>query len=563
MSDSPARRKRVRTGCLTCRSRKVKCDEARPSCYNCTRVNRACLYQSPRLSHHCHAPTHREERSRDLPDLEANASHGHIQDAITSENTPSPGLVGEPIVADAWANPPPLNYNDLMDFNFITGEWGDLFPGIVDDLHQPASSPSPAVRSAPTSVSEDFILGHDSNFRYFLSHVEPPFITPWDSSSWALMKSFICQLATSCPAISASIGAIEALYESQQVGNGDTAAALSRYFGAKSSYLLLLNDQDSKIETILIATFLLCCFEIVAQYETVSNTLKQKDALVTRLEREHQPWSPISGRIICWLHLFHTKALHLGGRGVLSPRVLDLLQPPRTLLPLTLLRPNQPTAPEVFLQAVQQSLFSFYFELQRISAEVSALNRHHRPRGQSEDELKVDKLSRDIQKRLQFVWQGRPWLLDLPVEEISQAISHPHGLDNLVLLVRLCTVSYYTEIIYHARGHGKAPFGSTYIAEARSEVRTIVNLTRETCPAGSMLHPAFTWPLFMYSAESTEQEEVTWALESLSLVSNALWSSSSIKELTRDLSEEQLRKGQRVDSRYFFIEKFGTVPPFM
>src|ERR1700761_8128791 len=34
--------KRVRTGCLTCRERHLKCDEAQPICQNCRKSNRQC-----------------------------------------------------------------------------------------------------------------------------------------------------------------------------------------------------------------------------------------------------------------------------------------------------------------------------------------------------------------------------------------------------------------------------------------------------------------------------------------------------------------------------------------
>lgn len=34
--------KRVRTGCLTCRQRHLKCDEAKPICNNCRKSNRSC-----------------------------------------------------------------------------------------------------------------------------------------------------------------------------------------------------------------------------------------------------------------------------------------------------------------------------------------------------------------------------------------------------------------------------------------------------------------------------------------------------------------------------------------
>ncbi|KAJ5101873.1 hypothetical protein NUU61_004095, partial [Penicillium alfredii] len=38
---------RRRTGCLTCRARKVRCDESKPSCSNCDRLRLRCVYKPP------------------------------------------------------------------------------------------------------------------------------------------------------------------------------------------------------------------------------------------------------------------------------------------------------------------------------------------------------------------------------------------------------------------------------------------------------------------------------------------------------------------------------------
>lgn len=39
--------KRTRSGCFTCRARRVKCDESRPVCERCRKGGRGCLYPSP------------------------------------------------------------------------------------------------------------------------------------------------------------------------------------------------------------------------------------------------------------------------------------------------------------------------------------------------------------------------------------------------------------------------------------------------------------------------------------------------------------------------------------
>jgi hypothetical protein len=45
----PERKRRVKTGCLTCRQRRVKCDERRPSCQRCEAANISCDgYERPR-----------------------------------------------------------------------------------------------------------------------------------------------------------------------------------------------------------------------------------------------------------------------------------------------------------------------------------------------------------------------------------------------------------------------------------------------------------------------------------------------------------------------------------
>src|SRR5579859_5106135 len=41
---------RTRTGCQTCRDRKVKCGEEKPECINCQRTNHVSLCDVPRLT---------------------------------------------------------------------------------------------------------------------------------------------------------------------------------------------------------------------------------------------------------------------------------------------------------------------------------------------------------------------------------------------------------------------------------------------------------------------------------------------------------------------------------
>ncbi|KAF2815883.1 uncharacterized protein BDZ99DRAFT_406272, partial [Mytilinidion resinicola] len=45
---------RSRTGCMTCRQRKLKCDETKPSCGQCMKASRECVPSSGLIFRHQH-----------------------------------------------------------------------------------------------------------------------------------------------------------------------------------------------------------------------------------------------------------------------------------------------------------------------------------------------------------------------------------------------------------------------------------------------------------------------------------------------------------------------------
>lgn len=101
---------RRRTGCLTCRARKVRCDETKPTCANCTRLRLQCTYKStiqaiiPRQRHNSQssgtvasttsAPTSTASTtSSDRPDV--NFFHTVLcNDRLSASNSGSPQQAG-------------------------------------------------------------------------------------------------------------------------------------------------------------------------------------------------------------------------------------------------------------------------------------------------------------------------------------------------------------------------------------------------------------------------------------------------------------------------------------
>ncbi|KAF4335664.1 sterol uptake control 2 [Fusarium beomiforme] len=545
----PSRKTRARTGCMTCRMRKVKCDESKPFCDNCRRVNKACVYQQPQYINY---PEKRQPENRG--------------DETNWRALNDPGSVVNPTTEDRGSNisstpqaPGPLTEGDIGYPDFSWGEWGDPFPSAAfgQDIQDLLLQTSPGQRSLPSDIFPD----PSSTYSFFLSTVNPPFITPWDLMNWNIAKDYLCHLATTTPAISAAIQAVETLYQSL-LDDGDISPGLSRYFAAKTLYISLQSDFTCDLELVLITGFLLACFEVVVQQETVPSLLKQEGMLIKRLEEcaEPQTWSPLARRIISWLYLFHTKAMHLGGLGILSPKVINLLRKSHHISSLTCLRVGHAAANEAVNDAIQQSLFHFYFELQDISLQVSCLNRHHRSRGTLKDETDVDTISKTLEKQLQCLWEGRPLFIDAVENEgISAAPQEPTRLSELNLVACLCRICYHAEIIYHARAYGRAQPLSPSIVNARAAIRQGI----EQVSCMQTLHPAFIWPLFLYAVETMDDDDLEWVLATLQGISDPWWNSQMITDLASGVGREQLRKSERVDSRYLCLERFGTVPPYM
>ncbi|KAJ0128790.1 hypothetical protein HZ326_18293 [Fusarium oxysporum f. sp. albedinis] len=214
-----------------------------------------------------------------------------------------------------------------------------------------------------------------------------------------------------------------------------------------------------------------------------------------------------------------------GRRGILSLKVITLLRRRHHISSSTQLRVVEATGEDATNDAIQQSLFHFYFELQDISLQVSCLNRHHRSRGTLKDERDVETISKSLEQQLQYLWEGRPVFVDV-----------------LKLVACLCRICYQAELISHTRAYDRSQPISLPISNARVAIRQgIEQVSQEVA-----LHPAFMWPLFMYAVETTDGAELDWALETLNSISDSWWNSRVLTDLATGVGKEQLKTREGV-----------------
>ncbi|KAK9243910.1 hypothetical protein V1506DRAFT_543005 [Lipomyces tetrasporus] len=550
---STSHSRRARSGCLTCRRRKVKCDEQQPNCYNCTRLRKVCVYGNtysrPKLDSlsvksHDHSTTMDSVSSQILSD-------GDLFRQSLFEF--ASGDMVDPRASSFTASVRPTTLSLDTDNNLTFAQWGDSF-GSINSLNLPLEFPLDGMPSMPLSPES-------RRFSYFLEHVEPPFITPCDSMNWARMRRHMAELGARHSVVASAIVSVEALYEAMANGE-DITNATSLYYAAKSSHAIMLEDERQGLQITLTVTFLLCCFEIVAQQETVSITLKSEGAFIRRLEEwsKQRPWPPVARRIEAWLKIIHAKALHLGGRGLLAAKVHSLLSDDGQPTPCLSLLDHNVDPITAVCDSISSTLFEFYLETQIISTQSSGLNRHHRSRGFPADEIEVQQTSELIRRRLYCLWQGRPSILKLCGNDLCGQFSQ-NQTAIITRLIDICKAAYFTEVAHLERSHGQWPSATPEAQDAMLQVREIVeNInTADATKLGS----GFIWPLYIYAVESTEQERATWAVEKLRQVKSPVCRSDFIADLVQGIVQEQRKKGERVDSRYFSIQTFGIAPPFL
>ncbi|KAM6537075.1 hypothetical protein FALCPG4_003030 [Fusarium falciforme] len=120
-------KRRTKTGCLTCRKRRIKCDETHPTCNNCKKSKRECLGYDPIF--------------RQQP---GGQSSSNIQPAPSSQRTPPaiPSSVPSTIPSSIATNPglPARATNSY-------GSQPSMLPSSYATAHATTASPNPSITS--------------------------------------------------------------------------------------------------------------------------------------------------------------------------------------------------------------------------------------------------------------------------------------------------------------------------------------------------------------------------------------------------------------------------------
>ncbi|GFP53558.1 hypothetical protein ACSS6W_001113 [Trichoderma asperelloides] len=582
----PGYRGRVRSGCLTCRSRKVKCDELRPVCRNCARLKRSCVYKprkSRQYQYQCLSSRNTGLAASDgsgstagsgrLAEVESASQQypspsSEEQDDSLTAGSATEGGINSNIVGDTAKNPFLSPDGSIVDITVRLQKAlrrQDGTSRTTDDAEFESATPSTLIsRDIELTTTIDLLATRQVplslSFAFFVDQVDCPAITPFDGVNWRRMKAEVVGIGTSNEAVAEAIVALSTLYRGQMYGL-PLSKAMCLYKATRSAYEKLLDEGIEDFDIVLVAAFLLSLFESMQYYETDALLREPGEKkLIHRLEAWTQsqlPRSSLAIRIIVWLRLLHTTAIRGGGLGLMSDRIYNLFSScsdaaiPSLAVPLDHLPEDMST--HVY-ETIASPVFDFYFRLQMISGEIAKLTHYHRSRTTGVDQEDVTQQIAHITLRLHRLWDTR-----------SAAQRQTPG-DLRAHLESNVAGAYHAEFIEIGRVLGDPVSELAESRQAMHQLREIIDGDWNVHQQGrgtSGLRTGYLRPLFLYAIECVDREESQWAVERLESIRNPICRSDFFAAFARELSEAQLRKERRVTTRFFCIWHFGVPPPFL
>ncbi|KAF5537010.1 transcriptional regulatory moc3 [Fusarium phyllophilum] len=573
-------RGRVRSGCLTCRARKVKCDEAKPVCNNCTRLQRQCTYKAQRVFRQTASADNSSPGQLSSLHFEDVPQASEVHDINQYHSSPSltddHELQGTSrVLSTERTNQTPFLYEGRTNVDVTAClqkalQYRSAVP-ILDDNYEREESPLNLIsRDIELTTTLDILtLRTQSPYmaELFLDTVECPGITPFDHLNWKLAKQHIVHLGKSCLAISSGITAVVTLC-SGQVFSLSTSESLSHYHSPRKSVEELLGDDDKDFELVLVAVFLLCMFELIHSGDITPYLREPSLTFTRRLQvwvQTQTSYSELSTRIVTWLKILYSASFRGGAMGLISERVVSLL--PNFTGSIPTLRPPVDQQAEIsnhLYEVLSAPIFDFYCQLQTLSGEIAKLSLYHRSRTKRKDQQEVVERMASLKARLRALWET--WCAtQRQSSEDLRAQMVPRIADMISSLISICEAAYHAEFIDIGRQLGDPVSQSPDSTEALNRIKEILESVcgsdGEGRPGG--INPGYLRPLFLCAIESTDKEQTSWAVEKLAGIHNRVYHGEFFSAFAKALSEAQTSHDRRVTSRYFCIWYFGITPPFL
>ncbi|KAL4887364.1 hypothetical protein BJY04DRAFT_212403 [Aspergillus karnatakaensis] len=567
---------RRRTGCRTCRARKVRCDETKPTCANCTRLRLQCAYKSVIIPVPKGRPSRARSTSSTTQEADEVSPRLHVgdfrnvvrpdeqnQEPITQHQTALPvealegltsdfhipfdmlGFIGE-ITSDLQQK-----HLDLTNGGINSSNIPEIDGGLFQDERQISWGPEVDDTgilierdSSRRTTGEEF--WEEQLLEQFREGEPPPTIFAPVDLEWKCVKDIMLVKSEDCRMLSLAIYCYSdfhhAWIEGTQWRLGPTYHAQA---GSEIQNCLVGEVSELMLEQALTSVLLLMLAELISpeNWRPATPLLHTSYLLLQRFHTRTRSWTGFGHLIVSWISFLDIKALIAGRDGDPLPDLPAFQHSSTENNPIDSLDDPLLTSPTYLItHSITQPAFTFFLRTQQLTRRIITIDLHHRPRGTVADEFEVLQIAHTISADLETLWNTRPKILDLysssaSEEEALHDSLSPQLARSVVRTFRSYVASFLALFIYLHRVAFAIYPRTDRVYRA---VDQIIFLAREECtrslpytPSRSSLSMpmSFLWPLFIAALEGS-LEQRAWIMDEMQRMAAVEPGSSTLKSGT-------------------------------
>ncbi|OTA63713.1 hypothetical protein K449DRAFT_405167 [Hypoxylon sp. EC38] len=497
---------RSKNGCMTCRRRKVRCNEIRPICGHCSRLNLECRWRPSNSVLLANG-------ARDIPNAGRERS-----DSNDNRNSGIPQTPTQPTISSTQES-----FDDV--FNYASFMWDG------SDIWKPPSwgnqDLSTVDRTVPNAIVDHVIpfsipSGDRVLLDYFVQSVVPPIIAQVETQSkWASMRQTLTSMSQSSPMLRHAMLTFsslllsrqsEVLADSTQRHYAQTVAELAKQTEAPQT---TQHGNESVNRAAMLATFFFLSYVdlLEGRNELLHANLKKAFDIYQSSDKVH--FRAVEIRLLLWIRLIDARAVSAGGQGLFLSEIDEKLlvcSSPESFDGGELGFGEHPETDieEVLFDILYHPGIVFFQRVQSFSGRIAHQDPFHRRRGTVEDETEVMIIAAEISKDLRQLYEARPPLMDYAAAGL---LVSPHLSSNLALTITRAFRTFLSN--YHASKihlHRVAYKSLPLTRDTAESIDTIRNLAKSLVEGDDqdMLPVNMLWPLVMWGSEEKNLDERAW-----------------------------------------------------
>jgi hypothetical protein len=607
-TSNSSRSGRSRLGCLTCKRRKVRCNEQRPRCSHCERLDLQCTWK-PNTTLGLAA---RSRRTASQGAVSSDAQHRSSVDAESSAAVTSQANLNE----SAWslaaghesvAAPTSSattqqhhgvdNFFDYAGFMWDNAEWWQQFQ--PSDALLPATHPDHTVSghfSSPSTNSPSFTITKEARriesyasnqagngslqvgnvptgdqllLDYFVHSTVPPILTSVETQQqWSTMRRHFMTMAQKSPMVkSALLSFSDLLLRRRRQGihtanegqrhHQESARELSRYDESSES------SQSSRVYLLATCFFLSYVDILEGRTEAAHGSLKTAYNIFDKGEKAS--FDPLEIRILSWIRLLDGRAVSAGGEGLFlsddeasemlvqpSPAGLDNLS---GTVDATNIEEQDAEIEDALFQALYQPGAVFFQKVQSFMGRISKIDPWHRSRGTVADETEVMIVAAKITRDLDKLFHSRPRLMDYAAKgQLTPRHLSSHLAHTITRAFRTYASNFYASKVHlHRVAYKTLPLAMETVL-ALAKIKELAKLMVDTpsesgLEGGEPLPVNMLWPLLMLGSEEEDGQERIWIRSQICRMQEVATNAEMTAQVLDEVQKMQDSTKTRVDIR--------------